>query len=130
MLALRPDFRQTGQMMRFRFALCLPMLLTACVTDAEDRRRENEDRRIISLIATETLTKPAIPQPDEPAPPPQLTVTPTCATLVEEISRTAPLCVLEQADTDRQKIDCTPKTCPECAKMVAAREAATAAGCI
>ena len=122
--------QQTGEMMRLRFALCLPLLLTACVTDADDRRRENEGLRILNLIATETLTKPAIPQPDEPAPPAQLTVTPTCAALIEEISRTAPLCVLEEADTDRQKINCTPQTCPQCAKMVAARDAAKAAGCI
>lgn len=110
--------------------LLLPLVVSACVTDAEERRRENEDRRIISLIATETLTKPAIPQPDEPVPPPPLTIAPTCASLIEEISRTAPLCVLEQADADRAKVICTPQTCPECAKMVAAREAATAAGCI
>ena len=122
--------RQMGIMMRLCFVLCLPLLLTACVTGAEDRRRENEDRRIISLIATETLTKPAVSVPNEPVPPPRLSVTPTCAALIEEISRTAPLCVLEQADADRQKINCTPQTCPECAKMVAAREAAQTAGCI
>jgi len=117
-------------MIRTRFALCLSMLLTACATDAEERKRDAHELRGFGLRAEFSSERPAIPQPDEPAPPPQLTVTPTCATLVEEIQRTAPLCVLEQADTDRQKIDCTPKTCPECAKMIAARDAATAAGCI
>lgn len=116
--------------MRSRLALFWILLLTACVTDAEERRRENEDRRIISLIATETLTKPAVQVPDDPAPPAQLPITPNCSALVEEITRTAPLCVLELADADRQKINCTPQTCPECAKMVAARDAAQTAGCI
>lgn len=116
--------------MRLRFALCLPLLLTACAIDSEERKREAQELRGFGLRAEFSADKPAVPPPDEPVPPPQLSVTPTCAKLIEEISRTAPLCVLEQADTDRQKINCTPQTCPECAKMVAAREAATAAGCI
>ena len=122
--------RQTGFMMRLRFALCLPLLLTACAIDSEERRREAQELRGFGLRAEFSGDKPAVSPPADPAPPPQLTVTPTCAALIEEISRTAPLCVLEQADADRQKINCTPQTCPECAKMVAAREAATAAACI
>lgn len=122
--------RQTGYMMRVRFALCLPLLLTACAIDAEERKREAQELRGFGLRAEFSADKPAASVPDEPVPPPRLSVTPTCAALIEEISRTAPLCVLEQADADRQKIDCTPQTCPECAKMVAAREAAQTAGCI
>lgn len=131
-LALGTNLRQTRFMMRLRFALCLclPLLLTACAIDAEDLKREAQELRGFGLRAEFSADKPAIDAPSEPVPPPQLTVTPTCAAMIEEISRTAPLCVLEQADADRQKITCTPQTCPECAKMIAAREGATKAGCI
>lgn len=72
--------------------------------------------RALNLLWTEQNTKPAIPQPVEPAEPAQRD--PSCPELLKAISDAAGPCKMEQLATG--DADCTPKTCPECAKMVEA----------
>lgn len=82
--------------------------------------------RALNLLWTEQNTKPAVPQPIEPAEPAQMD--PSCQELLKTISDAAGPCKMEQLATG--DADCTAATCPECAKMVEAETKAKSLGCL
>ncbi len=116
-----------------RFAAFLLPLLTLGIgpCDSEVRpdpelKQEAAELHGIALRAEGTYTKPAVPQPVEKAEPAQMD--PSCPELLKAISDAAGPCKMEQLATGDD--DCTPKTCPECAKMVAAETQAKSLGCL
>lgn len=118
--------------MRRFAALFLPLLtLGIGPCDSEVRpdpelKQESSAMHMTGLVREGTNTKPAVPQPVEPAEPAQMD--PSCPELLKTISDAAGPCKMEQLATGND--DCTPKTCPECARMVEAETKAKSLGCL
>lgn len=111
--------------MRRYAALLLCPLVIGCFEGVKPDP-DAAELRAFNLLWTEQNTKPAVPQPVEPAEPAQMD--PSCPELLKTISDAAGPCKMEQLATGDD--DCTPKTCPECARMVAAETQAKALGCL
>jgi len=115
--------------MNFRFSasLFLPLLLAVGPCDSE-LKQESAAMHMTGLVQEGTNTKPAVPQPNEPAEPAALPLSDNCATILAEIAQHAGPCAIEQQLAGGAS-KCTATTCPECKAMNDAQDQSEKLGC-